>query len=185
MQVLSLCLSPVSSYRPANLTSVCGKIMENIFWGRYWKTLERQCSHWSQPTLVHEGKVLFNKLNSFSWQDYTPSWPREVIWCNLFGFQQSFQYCYTNILLGHLVYFPLWKTIVISITQYYIFWFLSSVAQRYVIFSRCIASYFAVEFHFFYINSTVGKWEQRSFILILRILFWSVAPYLWLLWYLV
>jgi len=112
MQVLSLCLSPVSSYRPANLTSVCGKIMENIFWGRYWKTLERQCSHWSQPTLVHEGKVLFNKLNSFSWQDYTPSWPREASWCNLFGFQQSFQYCYTNILLGHLVYFPLWKRIV-------------------------------------------------------------------------
>lgn len=33
--------------------------------GSYWRTFERQCSHWSQSVRVHEEKVLFDELNLF------------------------------------------------------------------------------------------------------------------------
>jgi len=56
------------SYRPVSLISVPGKVMEKIILEVNWKTPERQCSHWSQPTHVHEDKVLFKKLALLLWQ---------------------------------------------------------------------------------------------------------------------
>lgn len=45
--------------------------LQRLFWS-YWKTPERQHSHWSQPEQVHE--VLFKKLNFLLWQSNPGSW---------------------------------------------------------------------------------------------------------------
>lgn len=50
------------------------------------KTHKWQCSHWSQPSRLHEGKILLIKPDLSLWQGSTPSWPRNASWSNL-GFQ--------------------------------------------------------------------------------------------------
>ena len=69
----------VINYRPASLTFVPGK------------TPERQCSHWSQPTWVQEGKVLFNQFILIRWIAHLADHgkPADVI---LLGFSKASQH---------------------------------------------------------------------------------------------